>query len=459
MDDQRFRRAFQSIVDESPRPPRWDELVAGRGRSWRDFARRPGVAFFAGAVFVLAAVGVTAIVGGDAPPPAFGTTTTTTSTTATTVAPTTSEVVIEQMACGAAAAPYSANIPEGSELDQSALDALAALELVGEGQFFTDTYEFRLWSQDDRELVLLGYPRDPEVTGYAYAHFELSEGAWAPTGFGGCSWQPEVEGYGVAAWRLAGDIKPDDTVLTILATERECAGGQAPLGRDVVDAVIGDESSITVFVLVEPVQGDATCPSNPEFEYVVTLDETVGNRTLLDGSESPPAVRYQPPASIDCPDRQVTGGTEEYLDIILLCDSGALDDFRVVSRPLGDDPEISIARVLRELLTGPTADEAADGYVSFFDAESGDALESVNVKGTHAAVDFNDHILINNASTSTGSVLLQVELLYNILQTDQLETVEFRVNGSCEAWSTFLQGSGCRVYTRDDLLAFLDQLN
>lgn len=462
MDEQRFREAFQDIVDGAPRPPRWETLSTPGSPAWRDFFRRPVIAFLAGAVFVLVTIGVTALVGGNATPPAAGSSTTT-MTTDTTVPGTTTDttensmpgVEISQMACGRVVAEYSQVIPQGSELTLEAQDALAALKENAEGRSFADSHEFRLWSQTNDELILLGYPTTPSETGYADARFELRDGHWAPTGWGGCSWQPVTDGYGIATWRPSGDIDPAALTVTVLATERNCANGQAPTSREVTDLSIADGTTVTIFVLVEPVQGDATCPSNPEFEYEITLDAPVGDRALLDGSTVPPEKRATTRSASGCPDRQVTDENGDYLNIVLACGNGALD-FRIVSRPLGDNADVSVERLLGEILRGPTAEETADGYVSFFGAASADALESVDIAGTHATLDFNDRIVVNNANTATGSIIFQAELLYNVFQMHEVDTVEFRIDGSCEAWSNLLQDTGCRIYTRDDLTRLLD---
>ena len=49
---------------------------------------------------------------------------------------------------------------------------------------------------------------------------------------------------------------------------------------------IGD--SVTIVVLVAPVEGMATCPSNPWHPITVTLDAPLGDRQLLDGHRHPP---------------------------------------------------------------------------------------------------------------------------------------------------------------------------
>ena len=63
-------------------------------------------------------------------------------------------------------------------------------------------------------------------------------------------------------------------------------------------------------------------------------------------------------------------------------------------------------------------------------------------------VDFNDAIYVNNASTSSGGMAFNAELRQNVFQYEYVESVEFRINGSCEAWATYFQSDGCWVITR-----------
>ena len=109
-----------------------------------------------------------------------------------------------------------------------------------------------------------------------------------------------------------------------------------------------------------------------------------------------------------------------------------------------------IEQTLRSLLAGPTADEKAVGFFSFFDATSADALNSVTLADGDLLVDFNEAIYVNNASTSTGGLFFGAELHRNVFSHPEVETVEFRVNGDCEAWSAFFQSDGCWVTSRAD---------
>ena len=105
---------------------------------------------------------------------------------------------------------------------------------------------------------------------------------------------------------------------------------------------------------------------------------------------------------------------------------------------------------LRSLLAGLTPDEQAVGFVSGFDAATTDALNSVTLTGGTLVVDFNDAIIVNNMGTATGMVQFNAELHRNVFLHPEVDSVEFHLNGDCEAWSALFESDGCRVITRAD---------
>lgn len=117
-----------------------------------------------------------------------------------------------------------------------------------------------------------------------------------------------------------------------------------------------------------------------------------------------------------------------------------------VYRTVPETPNV-IEATLRALLAGLSPQEQASGLVSFFSVESADALESVTLEGDRLIVDFDDAILINNASTSAGSMYFGAELSANLYQFPAVNSIEYRLNGSCDAFHEWLQGS-CRISTR-----------
>lgn len=108
-----------------------------------------------------------------------------------------------------------------------------------------------------------------------------------------------------------------------------------------------------------------------------------------------------------------------------------------------------IQATLNALLRGLTEEEIATGLSSVFRPETANSLNSVRLDGSALTVDLNDDILVGSYSTSTGSLYFMSELQANLFQFEDVETIEFRLNGSCEAFFNWLQGS-CQIQTRAD---------
>jgi hypothetical protein len=104
---------------------------------------------------------------------------------------------------------------------------------------------------------------------------------------------------------------------------------------------------------------------------------------------------------------------------------------------------------LRALVLGPTAEERADGLTSWFSPETRNVIRRVQAADGDVIVDFRDlPDLIPGASTSAGSQHLLASLDYTVFQFDWVETVEYRLDGSCDAFWEWLQRS-CEVVTRE----------
>ncbi len=119
-----------------------------------------------------------------------------------------------------------------------------------------------------------------------------------------------------------------------------------------------------------------------------------------------------------------------------------------VMRP-GTTASPGVRSALEWLVRGPTPDERAAGIQSWFSDGTAGALRSVAVDSAgNATVDFQDlRRLIPNASTSTGSAMLLQELQGTVFQFPEIESVEFRIDGSCELFWEWLQ-YGCHAVQR-----------
>lgn len=104
---------------------------------------------------------------------------------------------------------------------------------------------------------------------------------------------------------------------------------------------------------------------------------------------------------------------------------------------------------LGALLEGPTAEEVDAGISSWFSPATAGLLRNVTLSEGHAVVDLGDlRSVIPNASTSAGSALLLSQLDATVFQFPTVESVEYRLEGSCEAFTEWLQTGGCEPRTR-----------
>ena len=132
----------------------------------------------------------------------------------------------------------------------------------------------------------------------------------------------------------------------------------------------------------------------------------------------------------------------------VVCDveDGAL---RPVYRLVPESPQVLRAS-LDALLAGLTEAERDASHSSWFSAETAGMLRAVTIDDAgHAAVDFDDlRPVIPNASSSAGSARLLAQLDATVFQFRGVESVEYRIEGSCEVFNEWLQYGGCTSSTR-----------
>jgi hypothetical protein len=186
---------------------------------------------------------------------------------------------------------------------------------------------------------------------------------------------------------------------------------------------------------------------------VVVAQEPAPEAEIQEGSTVTVDVKIDP--TCNPPDPIAPGIGQVIISVLYECDSDAtfptygIGVPRIVPEGAGETID-RVEWTVRSLLAGPTVDEQLAGFGSFFDAATADALNSVTLTDGHVVVDFNDAIIVNNMNTSTGSLFFNAELRRNVLQHPDVDSVEFRFNGDCEAWSSLFESDGCWVISRAD---------
>lgn len=107
-----------------------------------------------------------------------------------------------------------------------------------------------------------------------------------------------------------------------------------------------------------------------------------------------------------------------------------------------DESEVLTA-TFEELVAGPTDEEEAEGYASFFSEETADLLLDAEVDSGEARIDFDASLseLIPNASTSTGSATLTGALDATATQFNTVDEVIYSLDGEVEDFYHWLQMS------------------
>lgn len=126
-----------------------------------------------------------------------------------------------------------------------------------------------------------------------------------------------------------------------------------------------------------------------------------------------------------------------------------------------DDQPVAVYRVvphtsavlrasLDQLLAGPTVAEKNVGLGSWFGPNTAGMVKNVTITNGAAVVDFDAALptVIPNASASAGSKLLLSQLDATVFQFPTVTSVVYRLDGSCDAFSEWLQYGGCEPRTR-----------
>jgi hypothetical protein len=105
---------------------------------------------------------------------------------------------------------------------------------------------------------------------------------------------------------------------------------------------------------------------------------------------------------------------------------------------------------ISKLLEGPTPQERAAGFSSFFSARTASAFARLEIRPDSLAIlDFLDfsHI-IPDASSTAGAAVLLGELNHTVFQFAFIKSVIYRFNGSCSRFFDWL-GQSCHTKRRN----------
>ncbi len=104
---------------------------------------------------------------------------------------------------------------------------------------------------------------------------------------------------------------------------------------------------------------------------------------------------------------------------------------------------------IQEQTKGPSIQEAEVGFISIFNEATANVLESVVLEDTgHVIINFQS--FVPNGNTSAGSEHMMDALNYTVSQFEEVQTIEYQYNGSCQEFFDWLQVGECITYEADD---------
>jgi len=181
---------------------------------------------------------------------------------------------------------------------------------------------------------------------------------------------------------------------------------------------------------VAPFSGEITIePPSSEVAVVVFSTSSAEDGTVQEATVVP--IRVDP---------QVAAATTSF-SVFFHRGEELVEVTRTVPRTTG-----VLRAALAALVAGPTQAEIDSGLGSLFSAETADVLAGVNLRDGTAVVDFAE--VVNNASTAAGSVAFLASLDATIFQFATVERIEYRLQGSCDGFWSWLQRGGCVVVER-----------
>lgn len=155
------------------------------------------------------------------------------------------------------------------------------------------------------------------------------------------------------------------------------------------------------------------------------------------------------PAAPECREDAPETGAGTVLRVYYTCGASTVPTAASYVYRVVPTTDLVLTSTFQELVKGPDDAERELGFVSFFSTDTSDALASIDLGGGQATVDFTGLAGIENISTSTGSQFFVANLNANVFQFDTIDSVEYRLDGSCDAFWNLLQ-SECQIVTRTD---------
>ena len=193
-------------------------------------------------------------------------------------------------------------------------------------------------------------------------------------------------------------------------------------------------------------------------EGVVTPGGTTSPRIVVVDPESPPiSATTVAPTSCDRPQPSVERG-QMLVRVFMSCGnperpSNATYVYRSV-----DESTALLTNTMEQLVAGPTAEERSDGFTSFWSSNTANAVNSVQLAGGAALVNFGSPVTsLSGIDQEPARSFFLADIYTSLFQYERVTSVELRLGSDCAAFFELLGQTGCTVVDRGGWEAQLAQ--
>jgi hypothetical protein len=103
---------------------------------------------------------------------------------------------------------------------------------------------------------------------------------------------------------------------------------------------------------------------------------------------------------------------------------------------------------MQQLAAGPTPAERNDGFRSVFSVATSDAVITVERDASDVVVDLRDLGPLPSLRVGSGGLFFLAALNNTVFQHEDIDTIEYRVEGSCEAFWAYFGSTDCLLIGR-----------
>ncbi|MGD2051604.1 MAG: hypothetical protein PVI35_03920 [Acidimicrobiia bacterium] len=183
------------------------------------------------------------------------------------------------------------------------------------------------------------------------------------------------------------------------------------------------------------IPGDETTTTNP----AGTTSTTDGDATSSTSTSTTVLV------DASCTDTRPSLDGDTLLRVYYPCGLSPIATDQVWAYRAVPNTELVLTTTLTEMVKGPDAEEQGEGFRSPFGPDSEGSFLSVSLNAGDAIVDIGEGLFGPSAATDDGARALVSTLNANVFQFSTISSVEYRLNGSCDAFWDEVNGTCARV--------------